>query len=86
MRTHENDWFLKANCRDPDVDPDIFFPDYEKFKNIKEYTVARAKAICAECAVREQCLNYALANHEKFGIWGGMTPEERDKYYSNRLP
>jgi len=38
---------------------------------------ARAKAVCADCAVRATCLDWALANHEAFGIWGGLNEAER---------
>lgn len=47
---------------------DLFFDDlYEQ----------QAKAICADCPVREQCLEHALRTPEQYGIWGGMTPQER---------
>ncbi|HJR18350.1 MAG TPA: WhiB family transcriptional regulator, partial [Actinomycetota bacterium] len=36
-----------------------------------------AKRICAQCAVRDECLDYALANDERFGIWGGLSERER---------
>ena len=36
-----------------------------------------AKEVCRGCVVREDCLEYALANGEKFGIWGGMSERER---------
>jgi WhiB family transcriptional regulator, redox-sensing transcriptional regulator len=36
-----------------------------------------AKAVCLTCSVRERCLEFALAAGERFGIWGGMTPQER---------
>ena len=61
-------WQGQANC--VGVDPDIFFP--ERGASTKE-----AKAICAACAVREDCLEYALDNGEKFGIWGGTSERER---------
>jgi len=37
----------------------------------------QAKAICAECVVREQCLEFAMANKEEFGVWGGLDDLER---------
>jgi WhiB family transcriptional regulator, redox-sensing transcriptional regulator len=52
------------------VDPDVFFP--EKGGSSRE-----AKRICAQCAVRDECLDYALENDEKFGIWGGLSERER---------
>ncbi len=33
--------------------------------------------MCRGCVVREDCLEYALANGEKFGIWGGLSERER---------
>ena len=64
----DRSWQLKANCLG--VDPDLFFP--ERGASTKE-----AKEVCRGCVVREQCLEYALANGEKFGIWGGMSERER---------
>ncbi|MBI2051355.1 WhiB family transcriptional regulator [Candidatus Roizmanbacteria bacterium] len=52
------------------VDPEIFFPNSGD-------EVSQAKAICAECYVKVECLEYALKNNEKFGIWGGLTERER---------
>jgi WhiB family redox-sensing transcriptional regulator len=61
-------WQQEALCAY--VDPDVFFP--EKGGSSRE-----AKRICAECNVREECLEYALANDERFGIWGGLSERER---------
>lgn len=62
------DWQNFANCLG--VDPDLFFP--ERGASTKE-----AKAVCQACVVREDCLEYALENSEKFGIWGGLSERER---------
>lgn len=64
----EESWQLYANCLG--VDPDLFFP--ERGASTKE-----AKAVCRACVVREDCLEYALENSEKFGIWGGLSERER---------
>ena len=61
-------WQDRARCRD--FDPEIFFP--EKGGSSRE-----AKRICAECAVRIECLNYALRRDERYGVWGGMSERER---------
>ena len=61
-------WQMFANCLG--VDPDLFFP--ERGASTKE-----AKEVCRGCVVREDCLEYALANGEKFGIWGEMSERER---------
>ena len=37
----------------------------------------RAKSICAACPVRQRCLEYAIAADERYGIWGGLTKDER---------
>jgi WhiB family redox-sensing transcriptional regulator len=66
--TREKRWQDLANCLG--VDPDLFFP--ERGASTKE-----AKEVCRGCVVREDCLEYALANGEKFGIWGGMSERER---------
>jgi len=68
-------WQLQANCLG--VDPDLFFP--ERGASTKE-----AKAVCRGCVVREDCLEYALANGEKFGIWGGLSERERRKIRRQR--
>ena len=61
-------WHQAARCRG--VDPDLFFPE-------RGASTREAKEVCRGCVVREACLEYALANGEKFGIWGGMSERER---------
>jgi WhiB family redox-sensing transcriptional regulator len=63
-------WVSQARCLH--ADPDTFFPE-------KGGSTREAKRICAECPVRPQCLEYALENDEKFGIWGGLSERERRK-------
>jgi WhiB family redox-sensing transcriptional regulator len=65
---HERDWQSRANCMG--VDPDLFFPE-------RGASTREAKEVCRGCVVRENCLEYALANGEKFGIWGGLSERER---------
>jgi WhiB family redox-sensing transcriptional regulator len=64
----ERGWQTQANCMG--VDPDLFFPE-------RGASTREAKEVCRGCVVREDCLEYALANGEKFGIWGGMSERER---------
>ena len=56
---------------------DQFFPEevYDSIK--KRLMIENAKGLCAVCPIREQCLEFALANNEAYGIWGGLTPSER---------
>lgn len=65
-------WRADAACRP--LDSALFFPDRMTYRNDE---VARAKAVCRRCPVREQCLAAAMDGREKIGIWGGLTPEER---------
>ncbi len=62
------EWMLRARCRG--VDPDLFYPE-------RGAPGSQAKAVCRACDVREDCLDYALANGEKFGVWGGLSERER---------
>ncbi len=64
----ERPWVSYAAGRD--CDPDLFFPG-------PEADTARAIQICDSCAVREQCLDYALTVRERYGVWGGTTERER---------
>jgi WhiB family transcriptional regulator, redox-sensing transcriptional regulator len=61
-------WQDQANCMG--VDPDLFFPE-------RGASTREAKEVCRGCVVRLDCLEYALDNAEKFGIWGGMSERER---------
>lgn len=62
------EWADLANCRG--VDPGLFFPE-------RGEPTAEAKAVCAGCVVRADCLDYALVNGEKHGVWGGKSERER---------
>lgn len=64
----DRSWQTQANCMG--VDPDLFFPE-------RGASTREAKEVCRGCVVREDCLEFALANGEKFGIWGGMSERER---------
>jgi WhiB family redox-sensing transcriptional regulator len=63
-------WQTKAACLE--VDPEVFFPE-------RGGSSKAARAVCNRCTVREECLRYALANREQFGIWGGTSERERRK-------
>lgn len=63
-------WQERALCAQ--TDPEAFFPE-------KGGSTREAKRVCASCDVRSECLEYALANDERFGIWGGLSERERRK-------
>lgn len=61
-------WQDRALCAQ--TDPEAFFPE-------KGGSTREAKKICLGCEVRHECLDYALAHDERFGIWGGLSERER---------
>ncbi len=68
-------WMLRAKCRG--VDPEEFFPgDSSGF--------AAAQRLCANCPVRAECLEYALANRIELGVWGGASQRERRRIACRR--
>jgi WhiB family redox-sensing transcriptional regulator len=69
-------WQLRANCMG--VDPDLFFPE-------RGASTREAKEVCRGCVVRQDCLEYAISNGEKFGIWGGMSERERRRVRRARV-
>jgi WhiB family redox-sensing transcriptional regulator len=64
----DEEWRLDALCAE--TDPEAFFPD-------KGGSTRDAKRVCGGCPVRAECLEYALASDERFGIWGGLSERER---------
>ena len=66
----ELEWQERALCAQ--TDPEAFFPE-------KGGSTREAKRVCMACEVRVQCLDYALENDERFGIWGGLSERERRK-------
>jgi WhiB family redox-sensing transcriptional regulator len=69
----EGGWRRHAACRDED--PELFFPVGLAGPALAR--AAEAKAACARCPVREACLNFALSAGQDYGIWGGLTEDER---------
>jgi len=67
------DWRQRAACLL--ADPDLFFPVSAAGRSLEQVT--RAKAICARCRVRPECLAFALATGQVHGVWGGLTEQER---------
>ena len=62
-------------CRS--ANPDLFFGPDAEFVTARREREAKAKAICADCPVRLECLAYALETSQAFGIWGGANEDER---------
>ena len=57
--------------------PDAFFPEDADNTMVEAEQRRIAKALCSECPIKAECLAYALAVNEQFGIWGGMTLYQR---------
>jgi WhiB family redox-sensing transcriptional regulator len=68
-------WQDDANCMGANAD--LFFPE-------RGASTRKAKQICGECEVQVECLEYAIANGEKFGIWGGLSERERRRIRKER--
>lgn len=66
----DESWRDSALCAQ--VDPEIFFPE-------KGGSAVAAKRVCARCMVRAECLEWALFYDVRFGIWGGLTEDQRQK-------
>ena len=69
---------IKAMGACSGVDPDIFFPE-------KGGDTKTPKKICADCVIRDLCLEYALQNGERIGIWGGTSERERRRIRRSRV-
>lgn len=67
-RPSDEDWYSQAVC--PETDPDAFFPE-------KGGSTADAKKVCRGCPVKDPCLQWALDNDERYGVWGGLSDRER---------
>lgn len=77
------DWQLIGLCRGED--PNVFFHPEGERGPARVNRDASAKAICAACPVKVQCAQHALAVREPYGVWGGLTEDEREDIYAGRL-
>lgn len=77
----ENDlkegWMVQAACKDKD--PDLFFPGEHEQRLTKA-----AREVCELCPVSVDCLEYAVKNNIKYGMWGGATEKQRRKVRRER--
>ena len=69
-------WQQNGACRTGDA-TDFYPPMHNESKHERLARERRAKSICAACPVRRRCLEYAIAADERYGIWGGLTKDER---------
>lgn len=65
-------WQDDAACASTDVEA-FYFDAWEK----RPAELTLLKRMCAHCPVQDACLQYALQTNEQYGVWGGLTPDER---------
>ena len=69
----EYGWRAEALCRD--TDPELFFPIGTTGAALVQ--IEQARAVCRQCPVQADCLEFALTTNQDSGIWGGTSEEER---------
>lgn len=67
------DWRHRSACHD--IEPELFFPIGTSIAAMRQ--IRWAKAVCAACPVDEECLAWALDTGQEFGVWGGLSEDER---------
>lgn len=77
------EWQEKGACRGSETD--LFFHPQNERGLARARRDRSAKSICARCDVRIECADYAIRAREPYGVWGGMTEEEREAIYA-RIP
>lgn len=71
------EWQDRAAC---DLDTHhLFFREYKERKSINSAKDSSAKSLCASCPVRRKCLDHSIVFRESYGLWGGVTEEDRRK-------
>lgn len=75
INDRDRDWTADALCAQ--VDADLFFPE-------KGGDARSPQRVCQACPVMAECLEYALQNSERFGVWGGMSERARRKLQLDR--
>ncbi len=78
------DWQLQSACRT--ADPSLFFHPEGERGPARSGRENAAKLVCATCPVLEACRAHALAVREPYGVWGGMSEDDREAIYSGRTP
>ena len=74
------EWQYQGACRT--ADPTIFFhPEGERGPRRRARDAA-AQAVCATCPVIDACRQHALTVREPYGVWGGMTEDDREQHYA----
>lgn len=76
------EWQHRGLCRS--INPETFFhPEGERGPSRRRRD-QRAIAICEQCPVIKECAEHALRVREPYGVWGGMTEDDREAYYAQQ--
>ena len=70
------EWQHQGACRR--ADPTLFFHPENERGPARRRRAAAAKAVCHGCPVLDACREHALAVHEPYGVWGGLSEEDRE--------
>jgi WhiB family transcriptional regulator, redox-sensing transcriptional regulator len=70
---HREEWLDAGACREED--PELFVPITSSGPSARQ--IDEAKEVCHRCGVQDECLHYALESHQNYGVWGGLSEEER---------
>lgn len=75
-------WFWQdhASCRE--ADPLLFFHPQNERGSSRIRRDRAAKMVCAACPVRMECADYAVRAREPYGVWGGLSEEDRERIYA----
>ncbi len=76
------DWQFDGSCRT--VSPEVFFHPEGERGSKRRSRDSQAKQVCLGCPVLDQCRNHALTVREPYGVWGAMTEDEREAFYSGK--
>jgi WhiB family redox-sensing transcriptional regulator len=76
-------WQLQGACRGED--PGLFFHPEGERGPLRVEREDAAKAVCARCPVLALCASHALAVREPYGVWGGLTEDDRETLYRRSL-
>ena len=76
------DWQMRGACRG--MDSGFFFHPEGERGPARANREARAKQVCRNCPVLEQCRRHALAVHEPYGVWGGLSEADREEIIRGR--
>jgi WhiB family redox-sensing transcriptional regulator len=76
------EWQMRGSCRG--MDSGYFFHPENERGPARANREAKAKEVCQRCPVMDECRRHALAAHEPYGVWGGLSESERDEILRGR--